>query len=157
MSVRRCVTFEDTELPLEATRIAAGPARPSRAVDTSDADSWDTPPPGRELAEELARGLEAGDLSLAFPVSEWESYGWEFTVRADGRDVWFMLQASDEWLVISDTPRGFLERLRGVTFEEEHRKALTVLATILAPPRFTNVQWFTKDEFEAHQRGKPPL
>lgn len=157
MTVRPYVTFEDTRTPAEASRIAAGwPARPSREVDPDDFDPdvWDAAPPGRELAEELARGLQAGGLTLAFPVSQWEAYGWEFTVETGGRKVWFMLQASDEWLLISDTPRGFREKLRGATYEEQHGKALAILAAVLAPPRFTNVRWFTKDEFRA-LRGKP--
>ncbi len=157
MTIRPYVTFEDTRTPAEASRIAAGwPARPSREVDPDDYDPdiWDAAPPGRELAEDIVRALQAGGLTLAFPVSQWEAYGWEFTVETGERKVWFMLQGSDEWLLITDTPMSFWEKLRGATFREQHGKALAILASFLVPPRFTNVQWLTKDEFRAHERGK---
>ena len=157
MKLRPLVTFEDSRTTAEASRTAAGwPARPSRDVDPDDYDPdiWDAAPPGRELAKDLARGPQAGGLTLAFPVSQREVDGWEFTVETGGRKVWFMLRASDEWLLITDTPRRFRERLRGATFEEQHGKALAILAAVLAPPRFTNVRWFTKDEFRSHERGK---
>ena len=155
MTVRAYVTFEDALTP---------------ATPVSDAEDWESPPPGRALADDLAGGLQAKGLALAFPVSQWEAYGWEFTVKSDGRDVWFMLQSttrdaraatsgstgtqepSGEWLVMSDVPRGFREKLRAVQFEEQHNKALSALASVLAQPRFTNVQWFTKAEFE-HGEG----
>jgi len=151
MTVRAYVTFEDALTP---------------ATPVSDAEDWESPPPGRAIADDLAGGLQAKGLAIAFPVSQWEAYGWEFTVKSDGRDVWFMLQstawdegaaastpgrtagAAGEWLVLSDVPRGFREKLRGVQFEEQHKKALSVLASVLAQPRFTNVQWFIKAEFE---------
>lgn len=160
MTVRAYVTFEDALTP---------------AAPVSDATSEDSPPPGRSLADELAGGLQAKGLPLAFPVSQWEAYGWEFTVKADGRDVWFMLQstawdegaatsgssrtarAAGEWLVMSDVPRGFREKLRGVQFEEQHEKALSVLASVLAQPRFTNVRWFTKAEFDLGEGADTPI
>jgi hypothetical protein len=157
MTVRPYVTFEDARTPAEATRIAAGwPARPSREIDPDDydPDTWDVAPPGRELAEDIVRALQTGALTLAFPVSRWEAYGWEFTVEIGGRKVWFMLQASDQWLLITDTPRRFWEKLMGATSGEQHGKALAILALFLVPPRFTNVRWFTKDEFRAHERGR---
>ena len=156
MTLRAYVTFEDTQTPAEASRIAAGwPARPSREIDPDDQDPdvWDAIPPGRDIADELARGLQAGGLALAFPVTQWESYGWEFTVKADGRDVWFMLQDTGDWLLMSDTPRSFKEKIRGARFEEQHAKAVTLLASFLAPPRFTNVRWFTPDEFKRNEPG----
>ena len=146
MTVRAYVTFEDAQNP---------------AIAVGDADNHDSPPPGRPLADDLTRGLQDGGLSPSYPVSQWEAYGWEFTMRADGRDVWFMLQSTawpagpdspsdpaGEWLVLSDAPRGVLEKLRGVQFEKQHQKAMSVLASVLAQPRFTNVQWFTKAEFQ---------
>ena len=156
MTVRAYVTFEDAENP---------------ALAVGDADSFDSPPPGRALADDLAQALQQAGLSASYPVSQWESYGWEFTMNVDGRDVWFMLQStawpaseegspsdpSGEWLVISDTPRRFLEKLRGLTFEESHQKAVTILASVLAQPRFTNIRWFTKEEFESQGgRGEVP-
>ena len=112
----------------------------------------DSPPPGRGIADELARGLESHGLALSHPVSQWEGYGWEFTVNVDGRHTWFMLQASDKWLLVSDAPRTLIERLRGVTTEDQHQKALATLATVLGSPRFT-VKWFTKADFESNNEA----
>lgn len=156
--IRSFVTFDDAQTPAAESRLAAGlPARPSRDVDPDefDPDIWDATPAGRDIAEELAQGLQARGLELAFPVTQWESYGWEFTVRADGRDVWFMLQNAGDWLVMSDALRSFKEKIRGVRFEQQHARALTVLASVLDQPRFSNVRWFTKDEFHSHERGEP--
>lgn len=156
MTVRAYVTFDDPLIPAHESGTEAGPtARSHRDADTLDRDrgASEATPPGGGLAEELARGLEAEGLTRVLPVSRWEDYGWEFTVRVDGRDVWFMLQSSDRWLLISDARRSFTERLRGTHSEEPHAKALTMLAAVFARSRFANVRWFTRDEFERSSPG----
>lgn len=135
MTLRPYVTFEDAVTP-----IVADPADGSL-------------PPGRQLAAEIAQALQARGVELVRPVSQWESYGWEFTVRVEQRDVWFMLQRSDEWLVLSDVRKKMIERIRGTGGEEQHAMAVGVLASFLAASRFSKVTWFTKAEFESGSAG----
>lgn len=118
-----------------------------------DTDPNADAPPGRALAEELAAAMARAGLPLASAVTDYEAYGWEFTVRALGREVWFMLQASDEWLLISDVQRTLLEKVRRLTFADAHQTALTVVTGVMGSSPYRSVRVLTRDEFEARDAG----
>ena len=106
------------------------------------------PPPGRQLAQVLATSAQVQGLELTHPVSQWEGYGWEFTVGTGARSVWCMLQASDAWLLITQVRRTWLEKLRGSEFPEAHRPVLAALEAILrSGTRWSSVHWYTPEEW----------
>jgi hypothetical protein len=116
-------------------------------------------PPGRHLAEALARAVEAARYDIVEPLDQHDSYGWAFTVRtSDGKPVWCMLQLSDEWLLITHAPVSWLQKLRGATdFSSEHARLDTMLMGVLSSmPQVSNVRWFRAEEdFRADRPGEP--
>ena len=104
----------------------------------------------------MAQALQDSGLQLAHPVTEWESYGWEFTIASLGRNVWCMLQASDHWLLITDVHRTWIEKIRGKQFPDAHRAVLDVLRKVLTSgTRWRDVAWHTREEFERGGRPQP--
>jgi hypothetical protein len=131
LTLRSYVTFVDNQVPLPEEFAGKNPA------------------PGRNVAEALAANLQQAGLQVTHPVTEWEAYGYEFTLAAEGRAVWCMLQASDGWLLITDVHRSWLEKLRDQQFPEAHQSALQTLERVLAASsRWHNPKWYTREEWE---------
>jgi hypothetical protein len=130
-SLREYVSFLDDETPV-----------PEQIPD-------DSPPPGRILAETLARSLQIHGLEVTHPVTEFEGYGWEFTVSSAGRSIRCVLQASDAWLLMTEVRRTWVEKIGGRHFPDAHQRVLDALrATLESGGRFNAVQWYTPDEWQ---------
>jgi hypothetical protein len=107
------------------------------------------PPPGRDLADLVLRGVEAAGFRIPEPLAQHDSYGWSFTVETGGpQPVWCLLQLSDEWLLITHARRSLLQRLRGdVGMSADHAKLDAALVTTLSSiPHVSNVRWFRSEE-----------
>ena len=132
MTVQDFVTFETDVEPLDA-----------------DGPHDESPPPGRSVAARLVSHLRDAGAHVSHDVTPWETYGWEFGVRANDVGVSCILQASDSWLLITHPVRSFWDRLRGRSFATEHSAVcLAVNETLRADPAVRNVRWYTRQEFE---------
>jgi len=67
-------------------------------------------PAGRPIAEHLRAALEAEGLSVS-ETYQHSFYGWAFDVRFGPVTVWCMLQCPDQWLLITEVPGRFIDRL----------------------------------------------
>jgi len=137
--VRGFMTFSAPGLPPRADEFAPDPF------------------PGREVAAALAEGLMRAGLELAERVDEHDSYGWYFVARTpDGERVWCMLQASDDWLLITQPLQSLWRRLLGrAGSHEAHRRVCEALDSAARQnPRISGVRWFTRKEFEAKAPGQ---
>jgi hypothetical protein len=128
-------------------------------IAAGDRDPGREPPPGRDIAEQLARGIAAAGFEIVEPLGQHESYGWAFSARdADGRPVWCMLQLSDEWLVVTHTPSPMFRRLLGgpgqsAAHDRFDAAAVRALAVV---PAVTNVRWFrSEDDLKSGNAGHP--
>lgn len=136
-SLREYVLFLDDETPVPQQIPGDGPA------------------PGRTLAETLARALQIHGFEVTHPVTEFEGYGWEFTVSSGGRAIWCLLQASDAWLLITQVRRTWVEKIGGRHFSDAHQRVLDALkATLESGDRFSAVQWYTLDEWQRGTAGR---
>ena len=117
------------------------------------------PPPGRELAQLLSRGIAAAGFAIVDPVSQHDSYGWSFEVDAgEGQHVRCMLQLSDNWLVITQPEVPLIRRLfgRGVSPGADRQFALALMAVARSASEISNVRWFkTEDDFRRGRDGGP--
>ena len=140
MTVQDFVTFESNVEPLDG-----------------DGRYDESPPPGRSVAARLVARLRNAGADVSHEVTPWETYGWEFGVRANDVVVSCILQASDSWLLITRPVRSFSDRLRGRSFANEHSAVcLAVNEALRADSAVRNVQWFTRQEFERGPgRGAP--
>ena len=120
----------------------------------------DLPPPGKELASVLAQGVARRGFTITEQVDEHGSYGWFFVVRtADGKRVWCMLQQSDQWLLITEPLPPLLHRLlhrffRSAEYARAHRQVCEALdAAAREHDGVSAIQWFSRQDFEAHRPG----
>jgi len=114
-------------------------------------------PPGRELAAALAEGVVRAGISLAEGVREHDSYGWYFVARtADGERIWCMLQASDDWLLITRPLVSLWRRiLGGSNAAEAHGQVCEALDSAARQnAQISAIRWFTRKEFEAKAPGQ---
>jgi hypothetical protein len=116
------------------------------------------PPPGRELASSIVRGLERAGFSIVEPLAQHESYGWSFAIGASAAHVSCILQLSDEWLLITHVPVSFLDRLRrrGGDSAEHGRLDAALLTALSSLPDVLNVRWFgSEGDFREGRSGQP--
>ena len=117
------------------------------------------PPPGRELAQLLSRGIAATGFAIVDPVSPHDSYGWSFEVDAgEGQHVWCMLQLSDNWLVITQPVVPLMRKLfgRGADTEAYRRVAVAFMAVARSASEISNIRWFnTEEDFRQGREGGP--
>ncbi len=113
------------------------------------------PPPGHDLAQQVAQAVADAGFPIVEPVERHESYGWAFSSRdGDGRPVWCMLQLSDEWLVITHTPTPTFRRLLGGgsgQSEEHDRFDAAIVAALGRMPAVSGIRWHRS---EADLRAK---
>lgn len=111
-------------------------------------------PPGRIVAEQVARALRASGVSITRPVTVHDSYGWAFEVELTGVRIWLMVQRSDQWLLITQTRRSLVDRLLRRTYETAHRAVADTLDQALhGPLGATDVKWYTRAQFESQASG----
>ena len=122
------------------------------AFDWGDPAKSQEEPPGRPIAEALARGLAAAGVRVVDPP-EWNgSYGWEFTVETDQGRVWCLLQQSDRWLLIAEAEVPLLRRLFGETGEAGLQAVCGALDRVMASlPQVGHPLWESREEHESRQ------
>jgi hypothetical protein len=87
---------------------------------------------GRSAMQAIADKLGVAGVAVTHPVSEWEAYGWEFTIREGDAPITCMLQWAGEWLLMCWAHRTFWDRLRGRRFEEEFARARPRIASAIS-------------------------
>lgn len=110
-------------------------------------------PLGRPIAEDLRARLAADKLVVS-EVYQHSFYGWAFEVRFGRVTVWCMLQTPDAWLLITDVPGRWIDRLLGRAPDEKHQAVIDVLRGVLARPPFHDAKWSTEEEY---QRSEEPV
>jgi hypothetical protein len=112
------------------------------------------PPAGKEYAEYIKRGLPTAGVPVEGDLQEHDSYGWAFDARVDGIRVWCMLQASDQWLLITKPALRFWNRVLGKSADAEHRATCEAIHQVLSHmPEVTDLRWYSEQEFRARQPG----
>jgi len=114
-------------------------AVPEEEIASTDVEAV---PPGKEIME----GIRSALINRGFNVSalyQHDSYGWIGDVS-----VWSMIQLSDSWLIISDAPVSWLQKLRG----RSNAPALSEMSKaihgcLLEQPLARSIQWFSHKEF----------
>lgn len=103
-------------------------------------------PAGRGLCQALTHALELRD----FKVPEWnqhEFYGWQTTVELGSQKCWLLLQGGEPWLLIAENKNGILRWIN--KSKTAFYEVLIAIDTALkGDERFTNVLWFTREEYE---------
>jgi hypothetical protein len=102
-------------------------------------------PLGRPIAEHLHARLEA-EKFVVCEVYQHSFYGWAFEVRFGNVVVWCMLQGSETWLLITEVPGRWLDRLLRRAPDEKHQTVLDVLRKVLAQSPFHDAKWSTPAE-----------
>lgn len=110
-------------------------------------------PPGREVMDVIQSALVARGFVVT-EVEQHSSYGWSFYVKIEEVFVWTMLQLSDTWLLVTDAPVGFLQRLIGKNNNAALAGACSGLHAALSSSTLAQrVRWFTRDEFARDPSG----
>lgn len=110
-------------------------------------------PPGKEVMNAIHSGLAKRGFVVT-EVEQHSSYGWCFYIIVDDVWVWTMLQLSDTWLLISDAPVGWIQRLLGRRNSAALASACSGLHAALASSHSAKaLRWFTRDEFAKNPAG----
>jgi hypothetical protein len=106
-------------------------------------------PAGQNIAMAIASHLS----TLGYECSEPEQhsfYGWCFDVCWERERFWLLLQGGDPWLLICERNPTILQRLFRRRDEGCFNSFLLAVDTALkADTRFTDIRWFSRDDFEA--------
>jgi hypothetical protein len=109
----------------------------------------DVVPAGRGIMEAIRSAMSKRGFEST-PVEQHESYGWCFDTEVGNTRVWSMLQSSDTWLLISQAPLSWIQKLRGRSVEpalaEVNRALHECLCGLSAAQE---IRWFTREEFES--------
>ena len=109
-------------------------------------------PAGKKHIEIIAKAVSNHAKLIGEPWNE-EDFGWEFLCRIDGFAVSFLIQQAPEWLVII-IPVEFLKSLIPGRRNAALRKACAILQDVVSnDSRFCQPRWFTRQEYEAKDRG----
>lgn len=112
----------------------------------------DETPVGRPIAEHLRACLEAEQV-LVSEVYPHSSYGWAFEVRFGRVTVWCMLQGSDVWLLITEVPGRWIDRVFGQSPDAKHQRVVDVLQRVLARAPFRHAKWNTEAGYRTSERS----
>ena len=114
-------------------------------------------PDGYNIAQTLCSMLKNRGLKTSQP-EQYSYYGWAF-LASDGRiTIWFLLQCPGPWLLLSRSKAALIRKLFDARITARHRGILELLnETLRQDPRFHNIRWFYKKEFEKKDRpvGQP--
>ncbi len=120
-----------------------------------DDGEWDSngnviQPSGRSVAETIVGLLRSRGLTTSLP-STYRFYGWQFDVTDNETRAWAMLQHPEPWLMMIEARPSFRQRLSGTGDQESLSRLLSVVdEEFRADKRFSDISWFTKDEYD-HQ------
>ena len=104
-------------------------------------------PSGRAVAYALSQMLREKGWTVS-ESTQHSYYGWSFTVQGQKGRIWFLLQGLEDWLLLSQNKSSLLRRMTSAS-KEEHRTILADLHGLLTnDPRFRDLRWFTKQEYE---------
>ena len=105
-------------------------------------------PPGKATIIEIANLLRNRGYESSAPDMH-DSYGWYIDITTDNGSFCSMIQASDNFLIISEENRTLWQRFRGQT-SSEFVPYLEVLRNVIeSSEHFNNIQFFSRDEFES--------
>ena len=100
---------------------------------------------GRTAMQAIADKLAVSGVAVTHPVTEWEAYGWHFTIREGDADITCMLQWGDAWLLMCWAERSLGDRFRGRRFSDELARARRRIgAAISAAFNVPEPSWLTE-------------
>jgi hypothetical protein len=122
------------------------------APDEEEVDSeGEVVPAGKDIMEAIRSAMSERGFKVT-RVEQHDSYGWCFDTEVEGARVWSMLQSSDAWLLISNAPLSWIQKLRGRNVEPALQQVSRALHECLSGFSLARgMRWFTCEEFE---RGK---
>jgi hypothetical protein len=115
----------------------------------------DEQPPGRQLADSLARGLTEAGLDVYGP-DEHEGWAWALGRRLEGGDVFSLVGLTDdppmEWQVHSYARRTRPKLLGGIRTEQLDQDMRAwceaIHAVLMKVPGIRSVRWYERETFE---------
>jgi hypothetical protein len=114
----------------------------------------DTNPAGRELAEFIRASLREHVTRLSELWNE-EGFGWSFNCAWDAVTVNVRVQRLDHWLVICSVISLLPQLLRPRRYKIALSGMCYYLDRVLrSNPRFRNVRWLTRAEFELAESSR---
>jgi hypothetical protein len=123
-------------------------------ADFPDDGTWDEQgnpivPTGKNIADFLVSALASQGFACR-QLNQHSYYGWSWITASGSRNFWVLLQVK---LLISRQVQTVLDRILGRDFTLEHRNLLSTVHKIAKrDSRFQDLQWFTKQEYEAVPR-----
>ena len=67
----------------------------------------------------IVKALEGRGAHVVEQATEWDSYGWYADFQVGSASITCMMQRSDSWLLVIDSNRSFMDRLKGRRYEKE--------------------------------------
>ena len=75
-------------------------------------------------------------------------YGWAFTVIGKRTSIWCLLQASDEWLLITERHSSLIQTILNPNRVDEHRDVLNMmLSAMRSDKRFSSIAEWTPQDY----------
>jgi hypothetical protein len=136
---------------------------PPRTLVTFDSDladdgQWDdqgnrTAPAGLPIAKFFQESLTSAGIHAEEPDNH-EDYAWDLRCRVDKAIVWVMVGEAERWLVTVELHPWLLNPIRWRSGPEALRGVCEAIdQSLKRDPRFRDIQWFTKAEFDAIPGG----
>lgn len=128
-------------------------------ADFPDDGEWDDQgnvicPPGLAIAKSLQAAFKSESIDVGDPENH-EDFGWEFDCSVGRAGLWVLLQFATPWLVIVHRRPWILNPVRrGARIEALQRVCRTIDKTLKSDPRFRQVEWFTREEYERRRRSR---
>jgi hypothetical protein len=110
-------------------------------------------PGGRGVAQRIAASLTSRGARCS-EIEQRSFYGWEFDIELDNFSSVAVLQQSDEWLLVLDTPPSILGWLIGRKDSQEGLQAIgaQIKSVLDVDEHVSNVRIVSEDEYHDYVR-----